>query len=160
MSTEIRLETSLKCSYQKGSCSGLVIPNFALCVCGEFAIRCNFGRGWFLKLQGQRGGGRGTGGRGRGRVHSHLRPHPSTGLYKIIVYIILTATYDHFSHGLVCQKGSKLEHHFVECRGRAVWLTGTQVLGVSSTMWVRIPAVTLVSLSKTLNHNCFSPPRG
>ena len=27
-------------------------------------------------------------------------------------------------------------------------------------MWVRIPAVTLVSLSKTLNHNCFSPPRG
>ena len=32
--------------------------------------------------------------------------------------------------------------------------------GVSSRMWVRIPAVTLVSLSKTLNHNCFSPPRG
>ena len=31
--------------------------------------------------------------------------------------------------------------------------------GVSSRMWVRIPAVTLVSLSKTLNHNCFSPPR-
>ena len=29
--------------------------------------------------------------------------------------------------------------------------------GVSSRMWVRIPAVTLVSLSKTLNHNCFSP---
>ena len=32
--------------------------------------------------------------------------------------------------------------------------------GVSNRMWVRIPAVTLVSLSKTLNHNCFSPPRG
>ena len=32
--------------------------------------------------------------------------------------------------------------------------------GVSSRMWVRIPAVTLVSLSKTLNHNCFSPPKG
>ena len=32
--------------------------------------------------------------------------------------------------------------------------------GVSSRMWVRIPAVTLVPLSKTLNHNCFSPPRG
>ena len=32
--------------------------------------------------------------------------------------------------------------------------------GVSSRMWVRIPAVTLVFLSKTLNHNCFSPPRG
>ena len=32
--------------------------------------------------------------------------------------------------------------------------------GVSSRMWVRIPAVTLVSLSKTLNHNCFSPSRG
>ena len=32
--------------------------------------------------------------------------------------------------------------------------------GVSSRMWVRIPAVTLVSMSKTLNHNCFSPPRG
>ena len=32
--------------------------------------------------------------------------------------------------------------------------------GVSSRMWVRIPALTLVSLSKTLNHNCFSPPRG
>ena len=32
--------------------------------------------------------------------------------------------------------------------------------GVSSRMWVRIPATTLVSLSKTLNHNCFSPPRG
>ena len=32
--------------------------------------------------------------------------------------------------------------------------------GVSSRMWVRIPAVTLVSLSKTLNHNCFSPPSG
>ena len=32
--------------------------------------------------------------------------------------------------------------------------------GVSSRMWVRITAVTLVSLSKTLNHNCFSPPRG
>ena len=32
--------------------------------------------------------------------------------------------------------------------------------GVSSRMWVRIPAMTLVSLSKTLNHNCFSPPRG
>ena len=32
--------------------------------------------------------------------------------------------------------------------------------GISSRMWVRIPAVTLVSLSKTLNHNCFSPPRG
>ena len=32
--------------------------------------------------------------------------------------------------------------------------------GVSSRMWVQIPAVTLVSLSKTLNHNCFSPPRG
>ena len=32
--------------------------------------------------------------------------------------------------------------------------------GVSSRIWVRIPAVTLVSLSKTLNHNCFSPPRG
>ena len=32
--------------------------------------------------------------------------------------------------------------------------------GVSSRMWVRIPAVTLVSLSKTLNHNCFSSPRG
>ena len=27
--------------------------------------------------------------------------------------------------------------------------------GVSSRMWVRIPVVTLVSLSKTLNHNCF-----
>ena len=27
--------------------------------------------------------------------------------------------------------------------------------GVSSRMWVRIAAVTLVSLSKTLNHNCF-----
>ena len=26
--------------------------------------------------------------------------------------------------------------------------------GVSSGMWVRVPAVTLVSLSKTLNHNC------
>ena len=25
---------------------------------------------------------------------------------------------------------------------------------------VRIPVVTLVSLSKTLNYNCFSPPRG
>ena len=32
--------------------------------------------------------------------------------------------------------------------------------GVSNRMWVRIPAVTRVSLSKTLNHNCFSPPRG
>ena len=32
--------------------------------------------------------------------------------------------------------------------------------GVSNRMWVRIPAVTLVSLSMTLNHNCFSPPRG
>ena len=32
--------------------------------------------------------------------------------------------------------------------------------GVSNRMWVRIPAVTLVSLSKRLNHNCFSPPRG
>ena len=31
--------------------------------------------------------------------------------------------------------------------------------GVSSRMWVRIPAVTLVSLSKTLYHNCFSSPR-
>ena len=27
-------------------------------------------------------------------------------------------------------------------------------------MWVRIPVVTLVSLSKTLNYSCFSPPRG
>ena len=27
--------------------------------------------------------------------------------------------------------------------------------GVSSRMWVRIPVVTIVSLSKTLNHNCF-----
>ena len=26
--------------------------------------------------------------------------------------------------------------------------------GVSSRMWVRIPVMTLVSLSKTLNHNC------
>ena len=32
--------------------------------------------------------------------------------------------------------------------------------GVSSRMWVRIPAVTLVSLSKTLNHNCFVLRRG
>ena len=32
--------------------------------------------------------------------------------------------------------------------------------GMFGRMWVRIPAVTLVSLSKTLNHNCFSPPRG
>ena len=32
--------------------------------------------------------------------------------------------------------------------------------GVSNRMWVRISAVTRVSLSKTLNHNCFSPPRG
>ena len=27
--------------------------------------------------------------------------------------------------------------------------------GVSSRVWVRVPVVTLVSLSKTLNHNCF-----
>ena len=27
--------------------------------------------------------------------------------------------------------------------------------GVNSRMWVRIPVVTLVSLSKILNHNCF-----
>ena len=50
-------------------------------------------------------------------------------------------------------------------RGYGVsWPSGlayrTQVLVLASRMWVRIPAVTLVSLSKTLNHNCFSPPRG
>ena len=26
-------------------------------------------------------------------------------------------------------------------------------------MWVRIPTMVLMSLSKTLYHNCFSPPR-
>ena len=33
--------------------------------------------------------------------------------------------------------------------------------GVSvSRVWVRVPVVTLVSLSKTLHYSCFSPPGG
>ena len=43
------------------------------------------------------------------------------------------------------------------------WLSGlayrTQVLVLAADVGSN-PAVTLVSFSKTLNHNCFSPPRG
>ena len=44
----------------------------------------------------------------------------------------------------------------MECRGLAVECTGLKFWCCQKTrMWVRFPVAALVSLSKTLNHNCF-----
>ena len=57
-----------------------------------------------------------------------------------------------------------LTMHWVLTSHGVSWPSGlayrTQVLVLAAECGFRIPAMTLVSLSKTLNHNCFSPPRG
>ena len=80
-------------------------------------------------------------------VHVHVHVHVCSLLYSTVC----TCTHVHCVHTTV----------------HVVWSVVAErsslpdsSSGVSSRMWVWIPAVTLVSLSKTLNHNCFSPPRG
>ena len=46
-------------------------------------------------------------------------------------------------------------HIHVACHGLAVKSTRFKLWCLISRVWVRVPVLTLVSLSKTLNHDCF-----
>ena len=67
--------------------------------------------------------------------------------FLIIKYYIFISTCTYMYYNRVSWP-SGLEH-----RTQALVLLFNRV-------WVQIPVVTLVSLSKALNYNCFSPPRG
>ena len=57
---------------------------------------------------------------------------------------------------LGCRGGLWVVIYMYGCHGRADKSSDASVQQSVG----RIPVVTLVSLSKTLNYNCFSPPRG